>query len=151
VIAAQLAPDASFPEWREKARGLIAAHVPPTNVLWTHEPQLFGDPLPDGDLKFSVPREFVEMAQAAALHDDPERFALLYRILWRLQRHRYLMEDAADPDVIKLRQLARAVWRDEHKMHAFVRFREVETPEGRASFLGTSRTTMCCPRASIIS
>lgn len=130
MITAQLDPDAGFAEWRDKARALVGAGVPPTEVLWTHEQTLFADPLPRGDAKLSVPRDFIEMAEAAILHDDPERFALLYRILWRLQRKRHLMQDAADPDVIKLRQLARAVWRDEHKMHAFVRFREVEGPDG---------------------
>lgn len=130
MIAAQLDPDAGFAEWRDKARGLLGAAIPPTQVLWTHEQALFTDPLPSGHLKLNVPRAFVEMAEAAVLHDDPERFALFYRILWRLQKQRHLMQDAADPDVIKLRQLARAVWRDEHKMHAFVRFREVEGPDG---------------------
>ena len=51
---------------------------------------------------------------------------MLYRLLWRLQRQPLLMEDAADSDVRRLADLARAVRRDRHKMRAFVRFRLVE-------------------------
>ncbi len=36
-----------------------------------------------------------------------------------------LLEVATDPDVAKVTAMAKAVRRDEHKMHAFVRFREV--------------------------
>jgi DNA polymerase len=36
-----------------------------------------------------------------------------------------LLEVATDPDVAEVSAMARAVRRDEHKMHAFVRFREV--------------------------
>jgi DNA polymerase len=52
---------------------------------------------------------------------------LLYRLLWRLKSERRLMEMASDPDVARMGQLARAVRRDIHKMHAFVRFRAVTT------------------------
>jgi probable DNA metabolism protein len=78
----------------------------------------------------TVPRAFVDIAEKAALHSDPERFALLYRVLWRLQSNRALMDDAADPDIVKLNALAKAVRRDEHKMHAFVRFKEVTSDVG---------------------
>ena len=55
----------------------------------------------------------------------PERFALLYRLLWRLRGQHDLLEIATDPDVARVSAMAKAVRRDEHKMHAFVRFREV--------------------------
>ena len=35
--------------------------------------------------------------------------------------------DKADPDVRRIEELDKAVRRDAHKMHAFVRFREVRT------------------------
>lgn len=78
----------------------------------------------------AVPRAFIEVARKAILHTDAERFALLYRILWRLQHNRALIDDAADADIVKLNALAKAVRRDEHKMHAFVRFKEVASPIG---------------------
>lgn len=77
-----------------------------------------------------VPRAFIDVASKAALHNDPQRFALLYRILWRLQTNRALLEDAADKDIVQLNALAKAVRRDEHKMHAFVRFKEIAGADG---------------------
>jgi uracil-DNA glycosylase len=74
---------------------------------------------------FSVSAKFVELAQSAILHRDPERFAILYRLLWRLRGHPHLLDVATDPDVALVTAMAKAVRRDEHKMHAFVRFREV--------------------------
>jgi probable DNA metabolism protein len=102
------------------------------------EPELFepiAEPLPleqpqdsfQGSSKgtFNVPAKFVELAKSAMLHRDPERFAILYRLLWRLLGHHDLMSIATDPDVSQVGAMAKAVHRDEHKMHAFVRFREV--------------------------
>ena len=40
------------------------------------------------------------------------------------------LDDKADPLVHRLEAMARAVRRDIHKMHAFLRFREVETEDG---------------------
>ena len=97
--------------------------------MWTSgEPDLFGgDPLPvavTGTL--SVPRNFVELAQSVVCHSDPERFALLYTLLWRLQAQRELIHDHADPLVRRCEELAKGVRRDIHKMRAFVRFRELD-------------------------
>ena len=127
------APD-DFDAWREQARCLVQAGIPPENVAWLEPgacPSLFAAedalPCPPPDAPaIRVSRAFLELARNAALHSEPERHALLYRLLWRMQAHRRLMEDAADPDVRRLADLARAVRRDKHKMRAFVRFRLVE-------------------------
>lgn len=74
---------------------------------------------------FNVPARFVELAKTAILHRDPQRFAYLYQLLWRLRSNPELMHIATDPDVARLQGMAKAVRRDEHKMHAFVRFREI--------------------------
>jgi DNA polymerase len=66
------------------------------------------------------------MARSAICHSDPERFALLYAMLWKLRSNRHAMEDRADPLLDRLQGLAKEVRRDAHKMHAFVRFREVQ-------------------------
>ena len=53
--------------------------------------------------------------------------ALLYRVLWRITHGEHdLLDDAVDPDVRQLVLRSAHVRRDEHKMHAFVRFREVD-------------------------
>jgi len=46
----------------------------------------------------------------------------------RLKSNRHALDDEADPVVRRLNDLAKAVRRDIHKMHAFVRFREIDTP-----------------------
>ena len=77
-----------------------------------------------------VPAAFVALCQRLVLHRDPCRFALIYRLLWRLAREPALRHDPLDPDRLQAQHMARAVARDLHKMHAFVRFRPVTAPEG---------------------
>ncbi len=141
------APD-DFAFWRERARGLIQCDVPPDRVSWI-EPGGTGDLFAEGpsrsEKRLPVPpaeahpirasQRFLTLARSAALHSERTRFGLLYRVLWRLQRNPRLMEDKADPDVRRLEQLAKAVRRDAHKMHAFVRFREVQEEDGTAHFV----------------
>lgn len=119
------------------------AGVPPEQVTW-REPggaaSLFA-----GSAQLPVPppaaaaphvsRRFLELAQKALLHSDSNRFHLLYRLLWRTQGNRRLLDDAADPDVRRLHDLARSVRRDMHKMRAFVRFREVTDADGAARYV----------------
>jgi DNA polymerase len=73
-----------------------------------------------------VPRSFIDLAKDAICHSDPERFALLYALLLRVRADRHAVDDAADPLVRRIEALAKAVRRDIHKMHAFVRFREID-------------------------
>ena len=145
------APD-DFAFWRERARGLIQCDVPPDRVSWI-EPggtgDLFAegprDSLARGDKRLPPPptaappvrasQRFLTVARSAALHSDPVRFGLLYRLLWRLQRNPRIMEDKADPEVRRIEELAKSVRRDAHKMHAFVRFREVTEEDGTPHFV----------------
>ena len=124
--------ETDFDGWRKAARGLALNEVVPKDVTWVvrgGEPELFtaeADELPEAaEGTFNVPAKFVELAKAVILHRNPERFALLYRLLWRLRSHHDLLNAATDPEVAEINAMARAVHRDEHKMHAFVRFREV--------------------------
>ena len=127
------APD-DFDAWRDAARPLAGADVPPDQVVWQvgdtatdlfattpaaphHDPA--GPPL-------KVSRAFIDLARKAALARDPERFALLYTMLHRLRREPKLAEDHADPLVRRLEGLVKTVNRDIHKMRAFLRFREVD-------------------------
>lgn len=138
TVAVEVSAD-DFDIWREVARRAVMAAVSPERIVWT-EPggeggDLFasqGQPLPPppaGAASPQVSRAYLQLAQKAVLHRDPRRFALLYGLLWRLQRNPRLMEDAADPEVRRLHDLARSVRRDIHKMRAFVRFREIVEPD----------------------
>lgn len=132
-----LATETDFDGWRQAARGLVQAGVAPPQVIWSvagRDAGLFppSPPLAPAEMPaFSVPAAFVALARDVVLHRDTERFALLYRVLWRLRENRELLEVATDPDVVRLNHLARGVRRDRHKMHAFVRFRAVGDGEVR--------------------
>ncbi|KLE35643.1 UdgX family uracil-DNA binding protein [Aurantiacibacter luteus] len=127
-------PD-DFAFWRERARALVQCDVPPDRVAWV-EPGATGSLFSHGERRMPVPddpdrpvrasKRYLSLARNAALHSDPDRFALLYRLLWRLQSNPRMMEDKADADVRRIEELDKAVRRDAHKMHAFVRFRMVE-------------------------
>ena len=125
--------------WREAARGFLAKNVPPDQILWGDDsasPDLFGADAakpPSGQVK--VPRSFVSMADKVVWHRDPSRFARLYAFLWRLRSDRAHMQDRGDADLSVLRRMEKNVSRCQHKMKAFVRFREIGEPDAaRRSF-----------------
>jgi len=119
--------------WRDAARAAARADVPVESIVWEVEGEgsdLFGgagDPLPSPKLaSFAVSKRFLDLAESVILHRDPERFALLYALLYRLRDEPSAIEDEADPLRRRLEQLAKEVRRDIHKMRAFVRFRELD-------------------------
>ncbi|MCK8787072.1 UdgX family uracil-DNA binding protein [Roseomonas sp. NAR14] len=121
--------------WRRQARALALAGVPPERVEWSvagDTPGLFPDPVPPAPAgaTLTVPRGFPPLAETVSRHRDPERFALLYGLLWRLRESPGLLAVATDPAVARAEAMARAVRRDAHKLHAFLRFREIATPDG---------------------
>ena len=144
----RLASETDFEGWRDAARRLVDAGVPPERVGWrvasgggNGQAGLFGgggggdtgDPLPPGKgRELRVPLRFLLLARRAALNADPGRFAALYRLLWRIAvlGERWLMERPSDPDMARVGAMARAVDRAAHRMRAFVRFKEVWTAAG---------------------
>ncbi|MBI1685481.1 UdgX family uracil-DNA binding protein [Caulobacter hibisci] len=135
----RLASEIDFDGWRIAARRLRAKGVTPETVIWKVERDLFEAPAPATPSApagaFTVPPAFVDLARSVILHRAPDRLPLLYRLLWRLEREPRLIDNPADPDVAKARDMQKAVSRAIHKMHAFVRFRLVETdPETYAAW-----------------
>jgi probable DNA metabolism protein len=122
--------ETDFEGWRKAARALVLNGVSTSDVTWSvpgHAHELFepSPPLETPQGSFSVSAKFVELAQSVILHRDPERFAILYRLLWRLRQNHDLLSVATDADVSRVAAMAKAVHRDQHKMKAFVRFREI--------------------------
>src|SRR5579871_825916 len=111
--------DTDFDGWRQAARTLVLAGTRPEDVMWcvkgdeglfaAHETQ--SQPRASTET-FSVSAKFVELARTAILHRDRERFALLYRLLWRLRGHHDLLDVATDPDVNSVTAMAKAVRHD---------------------------------------
>ena len=82
-----------FAEWRVAARALLLRGTQPDEVVW-EDPSapvdLFAEPedRPDDVATRAVgvvPPRFIELAEAAICHRETIRFALLYRLLFRLQ------------------------------------------------------------------
>ncbi len=138
--------------FRHAARALVQANVPPPAVDWrcpadaaedlfAPEPEssgIVGNSLP-GPAPHAPPLrvspDFVRLCEQLILHRDRARFTLMYRLLWRMaqgdadaEAARY---DPLDADRMQAHHMARAVARDKHKMHAFVRFRPVVEPDGQ--------------------
>jgi len=129
-----LRPGADLTGFRDAARRLAASGARPEAVTWSVEsaPGLFGsDGAPDADRPLSLPRAVVDLIPQVVPHRDPERYSLLYTLIWRsLHGERHLMEVASDPVVHRLSRMAKAIRRDLHKMHAFLRFHRVEDAAG---------------------
>lgn len=104
----------------------VPAHDAPSPDAPTHEALAHEVPAHDAPaLDIRVPADFLTLCKTAILHSAPQRFGVLYRLLWRLVRQPDLRHDTLDPDRVYLENLARVVRRDKHKMTAFVRFRTV--------------------------
>jgi DNA polymerase len=137
---------AEFEQWRQVARALVVANTPPGEVRWIdgranptsgEQGDLFAresdSPLPEQDhaTQFTVPAAFLAIAKTVSFHRDPSRWALLYRMLHRIQNgERHLMNIDVDEDVCRATKMEKAVRRDAHKMKAFVRFRKVDDELG---------------------
>jgi DNA polymerase len=118
--------------FRRAVRRLTGEELAPQHVIWTisNAPDLFGGEAEGDAPPVSLPRAVGELIGLVVCHRDPERYALLYQLVWRvLNGERELLDIASDPLVHRLDMMARAVRRDLHKMHAFLRFRRVEGSE----------------------
>lgn len=124
-----------FAEWRLAARALLLQGIHPQDVAWEDPAaavDLFAEPEErPADVATRavgvVPPLFLELAAAAICHREAIRFGLLYRLLFRLQKDRELIEARSDPDISKLHRLASEVRRDSRKMRSLVEFGDGET------------------------
>ncbi|MDR7273165.1 DNA polymerase [Pelomonas saccharophila] len=86
---------------------------------------LFGAPAESSAQAWSPPEGWAELGRRVAMHADDSRYARLLGFARRLQHEPGLWLDVLDSERRRLLAMARAVDREIHKMHAFVRFREV--------------------------
>lgn len=138
---ARLAGQTDLAGFRSVARELLAHQVPPADVSWIIEPAItddYADPaVPQASRPRNVaraataivPASFTRLCEFVVLHRDPDRFALLYRLLWRLVHEPRLRNDPVDADMLHAQHMAHAVRRDIHKMKANLKLRSVATPQ----------------------
>ncbi|MBA2589306.1 MAG: UdgX family uracil-DNA binding protein [Alphaproteobacteria bacterium] len=124
-------PGADLDGFRAALRRLIAADVPPQDVVWDAAPSLFEETASAAAPPVALPRRVADIIRLVVCHSDPERYALLYQLVWRIRHgEKTLPAIASDPLIHRLHGMEKSVRRDLHKMHAYVRFRRVETPDG---------------------
>lgn len=130
----QISIENDYASWRAAARKCLQNEIAPEEILWTcgDENNLFesvADESSNGKI-YKIPADFFPLAEAVACFADAGKWSLLYKILFRLVReNRNLLDIESDADVRRARLMERAVARDVHKFHAFVRFRRVEIEE----------------------
>lgn len=138
----------NFDEWQVAARRLVVAGEAPEAVSFCdrqNQPVLFETVVGREDVSSStlirVPRSFLKLAQRVSYHRDPQRWNLLYRVLWRIAREEpHLLEISIDDDVRPLRKMEKQIRRDAHKTKAFVRFRKIgEEADGQEQFAAWHR------------
>lgn len=129
----------SFDSWRKMARDLVGAGVCPENICWNGDDR--GNLFAEENISLTkqrtvnIPSQFISIAKLAACFDEPEdpneKWAVLYRVLFRLAyENKNLLNIESDRDVRKILLMRKAVARDIHKFHAFVRFRQIECEDG---------------------
>ncbi len=114
--------------FRRAVRWLMAEELAPQHIVWSLDdaPSLFGGEEVRDAPPVALPRSVARLVELGVCHSDPERYALLYQLVWRvLNGERDLLEIASDPLVHRVDAMARMVRRDLHKMYAFVRFRRM--------------------------
>ncbi len=133
---AACSPHASLNEWRALARRAISHRIPPSDLNWSDTKDLFSVELPseDGPHQTRVSAEFLKLAGSVIWHSAPHRFAFLYAALWRIDQSSYSALSPTDSLGQFLNLMAKSVRRDIHKMHAFVRFRELPSDARRRRF-----------------
>ncbi len=119
--------------WRGAARACVACDFAPGTIAWDEHggaAMLFGSDIEPGEkpnVDLKVPRRFLSLAATIACHRDPERWSLLYNILWRLLHgETHVLEVASDPLISRLATMLKGVRRASHKMKAFVRFNAID-------------------------
>ncbi|MFL5284052.1 MAG: UdgX family uracil-DNA binding protein, partial [Rhodopila sp.] len=109
------------------------AGVEPQAVTWTVGGEM--ESLPEASGSFNLPRALVSLASVAIQAREPDRFGLLYSLVWRAHTGEKLLEDDGDPDVALARRLALSVRAEAHRMRTNLRFLPI-SDAGGTRYLG---------------
>jgi probable DNA metabolism protein len=125
-----------YAQWREVARPLLSADIAPEQIEWRAGTafQPLDPTTPAATASVRLSRQLIDLLESIACYRHAGRWELMYRLAWRSMHKPGLLEDAADPDVHHATKMAKAVDREVHKMHAFVRFRELDHENGEKMY-----------------
>ena len=117
--------------WRAATRAHVLAGNPPETLTWSigaDADALPQGPSPQGGGSFGVPRALVGLAAQAIQAREPDRFDLLYRLVWRAQAGEPVLEQRDDPELTRARRMALAVRAEAHRMRTHLRFLGLPDP-----------------------
>ncbi|MGF6772060.1 putative DNA metabolism protein [Paraburkholderia sp. GAS199] len=144
--------DNNFAAWRAAALGAISECLPPEAIEWRVaessdafqgqlacgfgvEMGVTGKAATAGEADTTtgtvrptpavhVSKELAALLKDAASFRDPQRWAFLYKVLWRWHNGDRSVASPADADGARLYRMAKSVRRAQHDMIAYVRFRQ---------------------------
>lgn len=119
--------DADAAQFRKAAKHALSQGLPPKRIAFIAGTPTLLPPPPDDapEARLNITRGIAELIEQVSPHSARDRFDLLYAVIWRyVTGEKRIMELSTDPVVFRLEHYAKAVRRDIHKMHAFLRFRE---------------------------
>lgn len=126
--------DGSFDGWRNVARDLLRCGVAPHEANWLSGNDIGSlfdelEPLaPTGPAGPAlIPRQLLAELETAAKFRTVDRWSLLYRILWRVAKGDQAARLVGDIDGSELHARIKAVRREAHHLHAFLRFSPLNT------------------------
>lgn len=142
--------EGGYSSWRTQALRALAAGWPPQALTWTERTSVSNAVAEQMALDYTssqtttygvsrdapqaaeslgaiaevrVSRALAGMLRSAAAYRSPDRWAFLYRVLWRWHCGDRSVASAADEDGTRLHAMVKAVRRTRHDMIAYVRFR----------------------------
>ncbi|ANB75339.1 uracil-DNA glycosylase [Paraburkholderia phytofirmans OLGA172] len=148
----------SFAVWRRAARALLRQGVEPSQIEWLESEGAAAAPgMPAAESAFAtagasgsgiatgpapvlsapaIPRELLSWLKTAACFRAPDRWALLYRVLWRWTRGERNVLDLNDPDGSLLDQRIRAIEHETEDLLTLTLFRRRDPSMGPPEFVG---------------
>ncbi|HEY8360707.1 MAG TPA: DUF4130 domain-containing protein [Ramlibacter sp.] len=147
-VQVNLAGPIDLAGFRSEVGQLLAQQVPPEVVQWqldaassqyadAQAPQASRPRNVARAASAIVPASFTRLCEFVVLHRDPDRFDLLYRLLWRLVHEPGLRNEPLDADMLQAQHMAHAVRRDVHKLKANLKLRTVHDAAGEELQLAT--------------
>lgn len=146
----------SFAVWRHIARALLQEAVAPHEVEWIEAGESAALLTADGEPAFietetetnanaepatapaapTISRTLLAKLEIAACYRAPDRWAFLYRILWRWTQGQRSVVSAHDADGARLAKRIEEVDKELQQMQALLRFRRRDPSLGPPEFVG---------------
>ncbi|MFM0738133.1 UdgX family uracil-DNA binding protein [Paraburkholderia xenovorans] len=132
----QIPIEPSFPAWRRAARTLLWQRIEPSRIAWIETEGAAAQPGDGSAPPAAIPRELLWRLKTAACCRAPDRWALLYRVLWRWTHGERHVVDLHDPDGALLDQRIQTVERETDALVKLTLFRRRDPSMGAPEFVG---------------